>query len=207
MPQRKRFRRVHAPGDLHELTFSTFRNKPLLTNDRWRRYFCKALTVALPKCRCGLIAWVVMPDHVHLLVLPDRADDAGPDDAGDDEVCARLAALLAGTKRPVSARVKADLAASPNGAPLLRALTVRERPGKSAFRFWQEGAGYDRNLRTPAAVAGAIDYLHANPVRRGLARRPTDWPWSSARRFAAGGAPVDPRHPPLTRLPAEFWAA
>ena len=90
-------------------------------------------------------------------------------------------------------RVKADLRASPSGARLLEALTVRERPGKTAFRFWQEGAGYDRNLRSPAAVAAAIAYLHANPVRRGLVTRPTDWFWSSARRFADDG---EPRSPP-----------
>jgi putative transposase len=29
-----------------------------------------------------------------------------------------------------------------------------------------------------------IDYLHANPVRRGLVERPLDWEWSSARWYA-----------------------
>ncbi len=26
-----------------------------------------------------------------------------------------------------------------------------------------------------------IDYIHANPVRRGLVERPEEWEWSSAR--------------------------
>ena len=29
-----------------------------------------------------------------------------------------------------------------------------------------------------------IDYLHNNPVRRGLVGEATDWPWSSARFYA-----------------------
>jgi hypothetical protein len=29
-----------------------------------------------------------------------------------------------------------------------------------------------------------IEYIHNNPVRRGLAGQPTDWPWSSARFYA-----------------------
>jgi len=29
-----------------------------------------------------------------------------------------------------------------------------------------------------------IDYIHQNPVRRGLVRQATDWPWSSARFYA-----------------------
>ena len=180
MPHRKSLRRRHEPGHLHELTFSTYRRLPVLTDDRWRAHFCEALSAALPKVERGLVAWVVMPEHVHLLVLPDRRPG---DDGGD--VSARLSRLLAAAKCPVSVRVKADLAASPAGAGLLDRLTVRERPGKSAFRFWQEGAGYDRNFHTPAAIAAAVEYIHANPVRRGLVKRPADWPWGSARQFAA----------------------
>ena len=200
MPHRKSLRRRHEPGHLHELTFSTLRRLPVLTNDRWRAYFCEALTAALTKTRCGLIAWVVMPEHVHLLVLPDRRP-------GDDDgnVPGRLSRLLAATKRATSVRVKANLVTSANGTRLLARLTVRERPGKSAFRFWQEGAGYDRNFHTPAAIAAAVDYIHANPVRRGLVKRPVDWPWSSARQFAADGEPVDDRHPPLAAVPADLW--
>ena len=200
VPHRKKLRRVHDPGHLHELTFSTYRRKPLLTNDRWRGFVCEALAAALESTRCGLVAWVLMPEHAHLLVLP--APD--PDDPAGAGVPGRLSRLLAATKRPASVRVKADLAASPAGTRLLEDLTVRERPGKTAFRLWQEGAGYDRNLHAPNAVAAAIDYVHANPVRRGLCRRPEDWAWSSARQFETG-APADPIHPPLASLPPEFF--
>lgn len=66
-------------------------------------------------------------------------------------------------------------------SPLLRQLTVRERPGKHCFRFWQEGSGFDRNLFSPRAIATSLDYIHTNPVTRGLCRRTIDWKWSSAR--------------------------
>ena len=29
-----------------------------------------------------------------------------------------------------------------------------------------------------------VDYIHGNPVRRGLVARPEDWQWSSARWYA-----------------------
>ena len=66
-------------------------------------------------------------------------------------------------------------------APLVERLTVQERPGKTCFRFWQEGPGYDRNLNTPTAIEAAINYIHENPVRRGLVKRAVDWKWSSAK--------------------------
>ncbi len=31
-----------------------------------------------------------------------------------------------------------------------------------------------------------LDYIHNNPVRRGLVARPEDWPWSSFRHYATG---------------------
>jgi hypothetical protein len=51
-------------------------------------------------------------------------------------------------------------------------------------RFWQPGGGYDRNNRSIEALRAMIDYLHANPARRGLVARVEDWEWSSARWYA-----------------------
>jgi putative transposase len=31
-----------------------------------------------------------------------------------------------------------------------------------------------------------VDYIHLNPVRRGLVAAPDDWTWSSARHYATG---------------------
>jgi putative transposase len=54
---------------------------------------------------------------------------------------------------------------------LLDKLIVRERPGKMSFRFWQEGPGYDRNIASPDHLNDCINYIHGNPVRRGLCAR------------------------------------
>jgi hypothetical protein len=46
----------------------------------------------------------------------------------------------------------------------------------------------------------AIEYIHNNPVRRGLVRCATDWLWSNARDWAGLGHPcitVDRTLPPL----------
>jgi hypothetical protein len=73
------------------------------------------------------------------------------------------------------------------GSPLLERLTVLERPGIYRFRFWQEGGGYDRNLRSVKAVEAAIAYIHENPVPRQLCERSADWRWSSARHYEQDG--------------------
>jgi putative transposase len=189
-PHRKRIKHFHDPGDIHELTFSCYRRLPLLTNNAWRANLSRCIDDALINLNGKLAAFVYMPEHVHLLVwgLTCKED---------------VSELLIRIKNPLSGRVKADLQAT--SSPLLARLTVRERPGKMVFRFWQEGPGFDRNLYTVKAVQASIDYIHNNPVKRGLCIRARDWRWSSARFYESDCRLQDDLLPRLVPLPAEFW--
>ena len=69
-PHRKRVKHYHQAGHLHELTFSCYRRMPLLTNDSWRRELSRAIHQACHQNKFQLVAFVFMPEHVHLLVLP-----------------------------------------------------------------------------------------------------------------------------------------
>jgi len=186
----KTIKHYHEPGDLHELTFSCYRQMKLLTNDAWRGYLVRSIDSAGDQFRFNLVAFVFMPDHVHLLVFPL---DEKPD----------LEGYLAAVKRPVSAEVKRDLQGA--GSPLLKRLTIQERLGKFVFRFWQEGPGYDRNLQRPATVLSSIDYLHMNPVRRKLVTQTRLWKWSSSRFYESDGQEFDAYLPRIILMPAEFW--
>jgi putative transposase len=105
-------------------------------------------------------------------------------------------------KRPYSYRIKVLL--MEERSKLLETLTVRQRPGVMTFRYWPEGPGYDRNLTESPSIAAAIDYVHMNPVRRGLCERCTDWKWSSARYFLESQHPIDSDLPLLTPLHPDF---
>jgi len=168
MPHRKQVKHYHEPGHLHEFTFSCHQRRPLLTNDTWREQLSRSIDEAGRIEQFDLIAFVFMPEHIHLLTNPRSAEP-------------QFGRYLARIKQPFSKAVKQILVA--RSSPLVDQLTVQERPGKTSFRFWQEGAGFDRNFFSPPAIAAAIDYIHHNPVRRGLCVRATDWPWSSARYY------------------------
>ena len=51
---------------------------------------------------------------------------------------------------------------------------------RTVFRFWQPGGGFDRNFWNAKAIYPAIEYLEANPVRKGLAATPEEYRGSSA---------------------------
>ena len=163
---------------------------PLITNDVWRKLLCQSIDRALENWSYRLVAFVLMPEHLHLLVLPTTR-------------VVRVDRFLAAIKQPHSVRIKQIL--EQNQSPLLERLTIQERPGKTAFRYWQEGPGYDRNLFTERVVMAAIDYIHENPVRRGLTRTAIDWKWSSARWYASNAKLVDPDLPTIHGLPWDFF--
>jgi putative transposase len=139
---------------------------PLLTNDCWRKHLSASIDRANAEESVELVAFVFMPEHVHLLVYPILPEP-------------QIGRYLARIKQPFSKEIKELLIQAKS--PLLKTLTVRERRGKTCFRFWQEGPGFDRNIDTARAVLASIDYIHHNPVRRGLCERAVDWRWSSAR--------------------------
>ncbi|MGO9146978.1 MAG: hypothetical protein ACLQDF_11475 [Desulfomonilia bacterium] len=62
----------------------------------------------------------------------------------------------------------------------LNRLCIKRKDGRREFRFWQAGGGYDRNIENPKTLIQMIDYIHQNPVRRGLVEQAADWKWSSA---------------------------
>ena len=186
---RKGLKRFHTPGDIHELTFSCYGRRPLLADETTCRLLCQSVDRAINRHRHRLIAFVFMPEHVHLWVLPTTIE-------------CDIGALLFAIKRPFSHRVKQHYEAT--DCCLRSELVVREREGKSAFRFWQEGASYDRNLFEPKSVLAAIDYIHLNPVRRGLVTRARDWKWSSCRWYLSDRREIDPDLPTIHGLPGEL---
>ena len=47
--------------------------------------------------------------------------------------------------------------------------------------LWEPGGGHDRNIFEEDARANAINYIHLNPVRKGLCSDMMEYRWSSAR--------------------------
>ena len=166
---RKKLIRYDSPGDARFLTFSCFKRQPFLSKDRSRRWFLDALEISRETHGFDLWAWVIMPEHVHLLVYPGHAPFQMKD-------------ALYSLKKSVTNTAQAYVRR--HAPQFLKSMEDRQPNRKVAYRFWQRGGGYDRNLWTPAEIWEKIDYIHKNPVTRELCNHPLEWPWSSARAFS-----------------------
>jgi putative transposase len=162
---------IDEPGHAHALTFSCYCRQRFLSGDRSRLWAVEAIRRACDEHQFHLWAYVVMPEHVHLLVWPTKPRYS-------------TSAFLKSLKQSVTARAVSFVRR--HAPAFLERMTDRQPNGKIAIRFWQRGRGYDRNLWEPRPIWETVDYIHANPVRRGLCQRPEDWPWSSAAYYLGG---------------------
>ena len=65
---RNPLRRFYGRRDLHFVTFSCYRRRPYLGSARARNRFVKILEEVRRRQRLEVIGYVIMPEHVHLLI-------------------------------------------------------------------------------------------------------------------------------------------
>jgi putative transposase len=166
----RKLRKSHnEPGEAHELTFTCYKRLPLLSKNRTRVWFVDALDRARARWKFDLWAYVIMPEHAHVLLVPCEQDYD-------------VSLILKAIKQSVARRAIQFLRDEAPG--WLEHLAVPTSKEETEYRFWQAGGGYDRNIDQARTAWNSVEYIHRNPVRRGLVQTPGEWEWSSARWYA-----------------------
>jgi putative transposase len=122
--------------------------------------------MAKSKHNFDIWAYVFMPNHVHILVWPKDAEYL-------------MSNILKTIKQSLSRRIILYLKKN-NPGQLKILATNQKRP---THRFWMDGSGYDRNIISQKALINSVNYIHNNPIRKGLVTKPEDWKWSSFREW------------------------
>ena len=151
----RRLQRYTGRGDLHFITFSCYERRAFLQSKRAKNLFVKILGEARARFGFRLIGYVLMPEHVHLLM--DESPQASP---------AKVIQVL---KQRVSRRLRGKKrgAGSQRSLPFPDDLAERRR-------FWQRRY-YDFNVYSERKLREKLDYMHQNPVKRRLVIHPRDW--------------------------------
>ena len=114
-----------------------------------------------------IYAYVIMDNHFHLIC---QGDDLG-------KIIKEI--------KSYTAREIIKLAEQNYKTWLLNQLSFYRLKHKadSIHQVWQEG-NHPKQISSEEMLRQKMDYLHHNPVRAGLADKPEDWPYSSARNWA-----------------------
>jgi putative transposase len=163
----KGLRRHYGRGDLHFITFSCYERRPVLQTVRARNLFVKILAEVRQRYDFLLVGYVLMPDHVHLLISePSKSTPSTVVQVLKQRVSR---ALRRKKRRKSEQQLPLRFADSPT---LPR-------------RFWQRRF-YDFNVWSHAKKKEKLQYMHANPVKSGLVTDAKDWLWSSYGFYARG---------------------
>ena len=153
----KRLKRYYGEGQLHFVTFNCYRRLPLLVGVKSRNIFVKELGRVQREYGFLLVGYVVMPNHVHVLM--------GEPKKGTPSTVLQM------LKQRVSRRVRKEKKlATPKGQLPLFPKFIADLPQFRQPRF------YDFNGYSHAKKKEKLEYRRANPVMRGLVKHPKDWP-------------------------------
>ncbi len=157
---RNKLKRHYGMGHLHFLTFSCYRRKPPLGTVRARNRFVKILGQVRARFGFLLVGYVVMPDHVHLLISEPHKGTSST------------------SIQVLKQRVSRDPRNYKRRAPSPQLRFAFSKGDEDLPRFWQPRF-YDFNVYSTKKKRGKLEYMHANPVKRGVVKNPAHWMWSS----------------------------
>jgi putative transposase len=165
---RHKLERRYGQRHLHFITCSCHRRLPFLSNPRKRDLLLEILDSVREKYQFALVGYVIMPEHIHLLISEPKIGSPGT--------------VMQVFKQRVSRalRGKARRRTSVNQVHLWK--PVPEETSKS---FWQRRF-YDFNVWTRKKRIEKLNYMYMNPVKRVLVAAPQLWLWSSYRFYQYG---------------------
>jgi putative transposase len=108
-----------------------------------------------------IIAWVVLPDHLHCIWTLPEGD-------ADYPTRWRLIKLLFVKGLPKTER-------------LSRVRKSRNERGVWHRRYWEHTIRDERDLENH------VDYIHLNPLKHGYVKQVSDWPYSTFHRYVSTG--------------------
>jgi putative transposase len=153
----KGLKRRYGQGHLHFITCSCYRRLPLLASVRAKNLLVKILGEVRDRYGFSLVGYVVMPEHIHLLI--SELSKGTP------------STVMQVLKQRVSRRMRRKKR---------KAMSTLRFQGfdLSLSQFWQPRF-YDFNVWSQKKFVEKLQYMHMNPVKRRLVSHPKDWPRSS----------------------------
>ena len=159
------YRRYYRHGGSFFFTVVTARRARILTSALGRVCLRSALHDCLARFPFRLNAIVLLPDHLHAIwTLPHDDEDFSKRWGYIKKTFTQLYLGRGGLESPVSSSQSRE-----------------RRRGIWQRRFWEH------LIRDELDFERHFDYVHYNPVKHALVRRPRDWPHSTFHRCVAQG--------------------
>ena len=190
-----RLKRYYGAEYLHFITTSCYQRWSLLARPEDRDLLLETLEEVRRSYRFVVVGYVVMPEHVHLLI--SESERGNPSTVLQVLKQRFTRKVLRGRGSHPSNTAKGGAAEelgshASNTAKGGAAGELSSHPSNTAKggaaqegHFWQKRF-YDFPVWSKEKRIEKLNYIHQNPVKRGLVQEPDQWKWSSYRYYAYG---------------------
>ena len=120
---------------------------------------------------CSLVGYVIMPDHVHLLLWPQDEHGVHP--------------FMRDFKEFTAKRLVRQAEVEDDTALLADSRAAGSDTGRGEHKVWQDHF-WDVQVFSERFVRQKLNYIHRNPLRAGLVELPEQYPYSSYRNYVLG---------------------
>lgn len=163
---------VHEPDRAYFITCTVVEWLPIFTSSTC----CDIVVDSLDHCRVHkclkIYAWVILDSHFHAIL-------AAPD----------LSAVLRDLKSFTAAHLLKQLQKECRVWLLNQLRYYRAAYKPNEYQVWQEGS-HPQAMVSDKIMEQKLEYLHNNPVKRGLVTSPEHWRYSSAHQWLKGAIPL-----------------
>jgi putative transposase len=168
---------ITEPDKPHFLTCTVLEWLPVFTRPETVQIVLDCWSYQREHQGLRLYGYVVLENHLHFVAQAHRLDKC------------------VSSFKSYTARRIIDYLEACQVKPLLARLSFSKRAHKvdREYQFWQEGV-HAELIFSEAMMREKLEYIHANPVKRGYVDLPEHWRYSSARNYLglAGLIDIDP---------------
>jgi putative transposase len=155
-------------------SFFSFKYEPV----RFFNDFARTVAETREKHPFKLIGYVIMPNHVHLILNPVECDIS----------------LIGKELKGKSGKRIIDWLKENNYQSSLEKIALPKTQKRNhSFTVWQKKVT-SIDLTSPKFIRQKLNYVHLNPIRAGLCEHPAKWKWSSYHaylRHEKGEVPIE----------------
>ncbi|HEY5535562.1 MAG TPA: transposase [Ignavibacteria bacterium] len=151
-------------GDTYYFITSTIVNWiPIFTNEKYYDILINAIKFYQNKKNIEIVAYVFLPEHFHMI-------------AKSKELIKTIQLIKMFSAKEIVKQLKVD-----NKSQILSLLKQNKKEYKrnSDYQVWQEGF-IPKEIMNDEMLNQKIEYIHYNPVKKGLVNEPFEWKYSSA---------------------------
>ncbi|MBI5353574.1 MAG: transposase [Chloroflexi bacterium] len=161
-------KRYRIDGSIYYITSVTYNRLKLFTQPSFIILIIDSLNYYRYQYSCKIIGYVIMPDHIHLLILPQE-EKAVTD-------------FMRDFKRFTSGRITRQAKVEGKTELVKTFESAGTETERADYKVWQDSF-WEQSVYTEKFLKQKLDYIHLNPVRAGIVESAGDYLYSSYRNY------------------------